>query len=162
MSEFGLYSIDARLEKERVKSVLLVSQVLERYKEEWNEEQRQYVVLNKLRNREDSFAARAASKGIRVTPVLHSEMSSIKTSGPFDFIIIAGEVTYQSFSIAVKVRTLYPRVPLAVEFCETTYDGTAHRLMVKQAQHHKCEELLGSLVYLTGSPKSPRAIVFNH
>jgi hypothetical protein len=154
-------SVDDRLDKSGARSVLVVCQVFERYKEEWNEEKQKHETLLKLRNREDSFIARAAKKGMKITPMRHSDVTEekMKTVDPVDVVVVAGEVTYQSFSIAARVRKYLPNIPILVEFCEVTYDDTAQKLIVKNARHYLCEDLIESMVYLTCVPKSPRAFV---
>ena len=161
MNIFTIDSVDSRLSKSGARSVLVLCQIFERYKEEWNEKTREHETLLKLRNREDSFVARTAKKGVRITPMLHSDVTEekMKADGPFDFVVVVGEVTYQSFSIAARVRKLLPKTPIVVEFCEATYDDAAHKLIVKNARHHRCEDLLESLVYLTGIPKRPRVFI---
>lgn len=157
---FKIESIDTLLAKTGARSVLVVTQKLERYREEYTPEKHAPDKLLKLRNREDVFVTRAAQHGAKVTPMRHSEITEdkLKLIGAFDFVVIAGEITYQSFSIAANVRRLFPQVPLVVEFCEETYDAAAHKLIVKNARLHGCEDLLETLVYLTATPKSPRRI----
>lgn len=161
MKTIEIDSVDSRLDRAGARSVLVVCQALERYKEQWNEERREQETLLKLRNREDSFVTRIATRGVKVTPMRHSEVTAekIQADGPFDFVVVAGEITYQSFSIAARVRKVMPDAPLVLEFCETTYDDRAHKLIVKNARHHHCEDLLEALVYLTASPKRPRELV---
>jgi hypothetical protein len=159
MKTIRIDSVDTRLDRFGARSVLLVCQTLERYKEIWNENDEE--TLLKLRNREDSFVARAAKKGVKVMPIRHSDLTEerVRVDGPFDFVVIAGEITYQSFSIAARARGLMLETEIAVEFCESTYNEAAHKLIVKNARHHHCEDLLEALVYLTASPKGPRVFL---
>lgn len=160
MMPIAIESIDKLLENSSVRSILLVCQKLERYKDVWNQEKNEHDTLLKLRNREDAFVARAAQKGIKITPVLHSELTEerIKSDGPFDLVAVAGEVTYQSFSIASRVRKFLPTTPTVVEFCETTYDQLANKLIFKNSRQYNVEDLLQSLVYLTATSKQPRIL----
>lgn len=160
MKTIDIGAIDRVLRKTNPKSILLVCQVLERYKEEWNEDKREEETLLKLRNREDAFVTRVAQRGIRVTPMRQSELTAQKVSsdGPFDFAVIAGEITYQSFSIAAALRGKAPEIPIFIEFCEATFDTLAERLIAKNAKYHQVEDLLQNLVYLTAIPKQPRVI----
>lgn len=152
--------IDRRLESARARSILLVCQKLEHYQEAWNEETRQMESLLKLRLRQDSFVARTPNLGSKVTPLRSTELTEekIRADGPFDFVVIAGEVTYQSFSIAARVRSLLPETPVAIEFCETTYNQLAGKLILKNSRHHKVEDLLNELVYLTANTRPPQVL----
>lgn len=124
-------------------------QQLERYKDEWNRERQEYETRFKLRNREDSFLARYVAKGIKVTPVLSSELikGRADVEGSFDLVVIAGEITYQSFSIAPRVRTLFPEIPIFIEFCEATYDELARKLILRNSKSSGVAELISYLVY---------------
>jgi hypothetical protein len=153
-------SIHKRLASIEPRHVLVITQKLNEYIE-W--EAGRKVTRNKLRNREDAFVLKLTSAGIRTTVITAKEFSLSKVQeegGPhrIDAIVIAGEVTYQSFYLAKIARETLPNIPVFIEFCEEGFNQSALEAIKHNSTQQGIEDLLYNLVYLTASPKQPRSL----
>ncbi len=124
----------------------------------------EYVDRKHLRAREDAFVAALNSDGVRTTVVEGDTLASIKdfskvVTTSADVVVIAGEITSQSFSLAAQVAKFLPYLQPFIEFTEENSSPVAIRAMVKAAQRSGNEKLLGSLVYLTRVKKTPNSLV---
>ncbi len=160
MKSITLRSIDDVLAGVRLTSILLVTQKLERYKDEWNFQKKEYETRMKLRNREDAFLTRYTQRGVKVSPVSVGDLNEgfLFQAGTFEIAVVAGEITYQSFSAARRLQAMMPAIPIFIEFCETTFDSKAATILAKAARFHSAEALLERIVYLTSVSKNPKKI----
>lgn len=153
-------SIHKRLAPIEPRHVLVITQKLNEYIE-WEDGEK--VTRNKLRNREDAFVLKLTSAGVRTTVVVAKDFSLEKVQaegGPYhiDAIVIAGEVTYQSFYLAKVARETLPNRPIFIEFCEDGFNHDALDAIKHNATQHDVEDLLPNIVYLTTAPKQPTSL----
>jgi hypothetical protein len=164
-------SVDQRLAELPVRKLILISQKLNerRY---WDghsrpvkDEEGEVIPPGmKLRNREDVFICRMNEQGIRSGVVnAQTGLWRIKREAAdgVDVVVIAGEVTYQSFFIASRVREVLPNTPIFIEFCEADFNDLNRDLIISNAARYELTDLIANLVYLTATPKSPRRVDFS-
>ena len=153
-------SIHKRLALIEPRHVLIISQQFNVY-DEWEDGKK--VGRYKLRNREDAFVLKLTSAGIHTTVVLANEfsLSRVQEGGgryPIDAIIIAGEVTYQSFYFAKIACDTLPNIPIFIEFCEEGFNQSILDAIKHNSTQQGVEDILENLVYLTTIPKHPRTL----
>ena len=153
-------SIHKRLARVEPRHVLVITQKLNEYIE-WEDGKK--ATRNKLRNREDAFVLKLMSAGIRTTVITAKEFSLSKVQeegGPYriDAIVIAGEVTSQSFYLAKIAREALPNIPVFIEFCEDGFNQNTLGAIKQSSSQQGVEDLLENLVYLTTIPKQPHSL----
>jgi HNH endonuclease len=123
------------------------------------------IVRRALRNRESAFVSQLTARGIQhetfSAPELIERIGEICDSGAFDMCIVAGEISSQSVSIAVRLRNAGFSGPVYLEMTEEEANKKSSLdAVVANASRSGATDLLSRFVYLTRSKRSPNRVQF--